>query len=176
MDLGEQVLERHRSEGWNRLDGYHDVELVIERLPEKVSAPCGDPGVLPPVEQAERVLRDVDDGDVVPTLGQGHRESSAASTGVHNTLPCFTHVSEQRGGAPQVVDDGACGSAPVLEGDQPGSVVVRTTKVKFVKSAALGLLDGFPKQEVCSAKAVEPRVGAAVLVSERALEAQSDDA
>src|SRR5437773_5579289 len=53
MDLGEQVLERHRSEGWNRLDGYHDVELVIERLPEKVSAPCGDPGVLPPVEQAE---------------------------------------------------------------------------------------------------------------------------
>src|SRR5207249_4649929 len=97
MDLGEQVLERHRSEGWNRFDGYDDVELLIERLPEKVSAPCGDPGVLPPVEQAERVLRDVDDGDVVPTLGQGHRESSAASTGVHNTLPCFTHVSEQKG-------------------------------------------------------------------------------
>src|SRR5438046_9461809 len=97
MDLGEQVLERHRSEGWNRLDGYHDVELVIERLPERVSAPCGDPGVLPPVEQPERVLRGVDDGDVVRTLGQGHRESSAASPGGHQPLPCCAHLPEPNG-------------------------------------------------------------------------------
>ena len=45
-----------------------------------------------------------------------------------------------------------------------------------MKAAALGLLDGFPEQEMRAAKVVESRIGAAVLVNQRAFEAQREDA
>lgn len=64
----------------------------------------------------------------------------------------------------------------ILESDEAGVVPIRPSQIEFPKSVVPGILDYFPKYQVCTPEVAEPLVGATILVNDRGFVSERQDA